>query len=204
MNQKRYKAQTLRLSLMASALCSLVFFHACGDDDAVGTGSLDVLIETEDLIVDGLQPGDDTENIQDGWAVNFDKYIVAVGEVELQLSTDENKVEKSDEKPGLRPHPALRALPPLDLDRRHELRQARRLHRRRHLHLGREVLLVALRVHADLLDVGEERPQLVELPRGDRIVLVGVALGVVATMRRSIICTKRRRITSSVRCSRSA
>ena len=98
MNHTRHKTHTIRLSLMASALCSLVLFHACGDDDdAVGTGSLDVLIETEDLIVDGLQPGEDAENIRDGWAVNFDKYIVAVGEVELQLSTDENKVEKSDE-----------------------------------------------------------------------------------------------------------
>jgi hypothetical protein len=60
---------------------------ACGD--AEGSGTLSVLLESEDTITGGLDPGDEVENIRDGWEVRYDKYIVAVGDVEVHSSTNE-------------------------------------------------------------------------------------------------------------------
>ncbi|MEM9074610.1 MAG: hypothetical protein AAGE52_39310 [Myxococcota bacterium] len=85
---------------------------ACGDDDGGGGGTdagggtdsavetdsggggsnadLAVLIEAEDTITEGLDPGGDDcgECIADGWTVRFDRYIVALGDVTLNFSTD--------------------------------------------------------------------------------------------------------------------
>ena len=73
-----------------------VFAGACGDDE-VGTGSLTVLLESEDVIVEGLEPGSDPENIRDGWAVGFDQYIVTIGDIDVHFSTDETlEAEVSD------------------------------------------------------------------------------------------------------------
>jgi hypothetical protein len=58
-------------------------------DTGVGSGDLTVLVEPEDTIVDGLDPGDSVESIRDGWTVRFDKMVVAIGDVDLHLSTDD-------------------------------------------------------------------------------------------------------------------
>lgn len=59
-------------------------------DDAGGSvADLTLILEAEDTITDGLESGDCDECITDGWAVTFDKYIIAIGEVDLHLSTDE-------------------------------------------------------------------------------------------------------------------
>lgn len=74
-----------------SALAVSAALFGCGDDEAgVGTGSLTVLLETEEVIVDGLSPGDEGENIQDGWAVDFEKYIVTIGSIDAHLATDDS------------------------------------------------------------------------------------------------------------------
>ena len=78
---------TIRALLVAiSALSSAL--AGCSSD--AGTGSLTVLIEAEDVITEGLEPGTDGESIQDGWAVSFDKYIVAIGDVDVHLATNES------------------------------------------------------------------------------------------------------------------
>ncbi len=61
---------------------------ACGDDVDSARGSLNVLLEAEDAVIDGLLPGDGTEDVRDGWSVTFDKYIVTIGEIGVQLSSD--------------------------------------------------------------------------------------------------------------------
>jgi hypothetical protein len=72
---------------------SLVFGAVGCGDDATGTGggsgSLSVLLEAEDVIVEGLEPGTSGESIQDGWAVGFDKYVAVVGDIDVHFSTDE-------------------------------------------------------------------------------------------------------------------
>lgn len=58
------------------------------DGAGVGEGELTVLLEAEDTILDGLDPGDGPEAIRDGWQVRFSKYVVAIGDIDLHLSTD--------------------------------------------------------------------------------------------------------------------
>ena len=70
---------------------------ACGCIDPAGRAELQVLVEAEDVIISGLQPGDGVENIQDGWALTFDSYLISIGEIELQLSSDPSVVASSDE-----------------------------------------------------------------------------------------------------------
>lgn len=64
-----------------------------GDDTDAGPGDtfgdLSVILEAEDTITEGLEPGTTGETIQDGWAVTFDDYIVVIGDVDVHLSTDE-------------------------------------------------------------------------------------------------------------------
>lgn len=60
----------------------------CGDDETTGDpGSLSVLAEAEDTIIEGIDAGEGDENIKDGWSVGFDKFIVAIGDVELHQSS---------------------------------------------------------------------------------------------------------------------
>ena len=80
-------------SILTLTLClSLGFITtACESEEAsVGLGSLTVLLEAEDVIIEGLEPGEDTENIRDGWAVSFDKYLVGIGNIDAHLSTNDS------------------------------------------------------------------------------------------------------------------
>jgi hypothetical protein len=79
--------RTIRSRSTVPALLALAL-SACGGDDA---GSLSVLVEAEDTIQEGIAADDGSEadeSIRDGWAASFDKYIVAVGDIDLELSTD--------------------------------------------------------------------------------------------------------------------
>lgn len=69
---------------------------ACGNDDASGSGTLTVVLEPEDVI-GGLQAGEDVENIRDGWNVDFDKYIITVGDIDLRFSTDASLEREADD-----------------------------------------------------------------------------------------------------------
>ena len=63
-------------------LCAPAF--AC----AGPTGDLTVLLEAEDSIPEGLSAGTGDEDIVDGWSVSFDRYLVAIGDVALERTTD--------------------------------------------------------------------------------------------------------------------
>jgi hypothetical protein len=84
------QTETIGIALVLLGLTS------CGDDSAVGSGALTVLLESEDTITGGLEPGDDLENIKDGWQLRFDKFIAAVGDIDVHLATDE-EVSAHDE-----------------------------------------------------------------------------------------------------------
>jgi len=87
----------VRAPLTAASLLSFALFTTgCGSDDE-GTGSATVLLEAEDTITGGLESGDGVENIQDGWAVTFDKYIAAVGDIDIHLATDESVEAEAEE-----------------------------------------------------------------------------------------------------------
>ncbi|MFK7991960.1 MAG: hypothetical protein AB8I08_38440 [Sandaracinaceae bacterium] len=67
-----------------------------GEDAGTGTdggpaqlGDLNVVLEAEDTITEGLVPGSTGETIQDGWAVTFQDYITVIGDIDVHLATDE-------------------------------------------------------------------------------------------------------------------
>lgn len=63
----------------------------CGADTE---GDVIVLLQAEDTITWGLDPGTGRENVVDGWTVRFDKYLVAVGNV--KLGRDAHHIEVHD------------------------------------------------------------------------------------------------------------
>ncbi len=50
---------------------------------SAGNADLSILLEVEDTIVDGVAAGDGDEDIADGWSVSFDRYLAAIGDVQL-------------------------------------------------------------------------------------------------------------------------
>lgn len=45
-----------------------------------GTGTVQVFVEAEDTIPNGLEPGDGEEQVVDGWTVRYDRFLVTVGD----------------------------------------------------------------------------------------------------------------------------
>ena len=72
----------MNTSRLLTCLATTALVSACAE----GKGSLSVILDTEDLVTNGLQPGTDGENIQDGWTVTFDKYLVGGGDIDVKIS----------------------------------------------------------------------------------------------------------------------
>lgn len=70
--------------------CAALQLSGCGDD--AERGDLAVLLQAEDTITEGLDPGTGDENVVDGWTVRFDKYLVAIGNVKLGRDVDHIEV----------------------------------------------------------------------------------------------------------------
>ncbi len=60
-----------------------------GDAGPGSRGTVSVILEAEDTITEGLPAGATGEAIQDGWSVSFDRYLVAIGDIDVHLATDE-------------------------------------------------------------------------------------------------------------------
>lgn len=83
---RRHRALHLAMAAVAT------FSGGCkGDDDNPGEGSLSVLLEAEDTITDGLDPGTEIESVRDGWEIRFDRYVVVIGDIDVHLATDEGQ-----------------------------------------------------------------------------------------------------------------
>lgn len=57
-----------------------LFIAACGNG---GAGDVSIFIEAEDTISSGLMPGAGEEDLVDGWTVNYEQFVVAIGHVHL-------------------------------------------------------------------------------------------------------------------------
>jgi hypothetical protein len=77
---------------MKRACLGCVLLIACGGP----TGDVTVLVEGEDTITNGLDPEGGEEGIVDGWTVRFDRYLVAVGDVVIERTSED--VVVSDER----------------------------------------------------------------------------------------------------------
>jgi hypothetical protein len=64
----------------------------CG---AESSGRVQVFVEAEDSIPDGLQPGTGGENIQDGWTVTYQKFLVPVGNFRASRSGGSDRLAES-------------------------------------------------------------------------------------------------------------
>ena len=86
-NDMRTRNETLLCLTVLSALA----LSACDSSSTGGgdQGNLSVFLEAEDTITDGIQAGDDVENIVDGFNVTFTKYVVAIGKVAMSQAVDD-------------------------------------------------------------------------------------------------------------------
>lgn len=66
----------------------LLLLSAC----ETSIGSVQVFIEAEDTIPEGLQPGSGEEQVVDGWSVRYDKFLVVVGDFTAERSDNANDV----------------------------------------------------------------------------------------------------------------
>jgi hypothetical protein len=77
-------------ALATAALVCLATVSACGTKDGGsstgGTGSVQIFVVAEETIAEGLTPGTEGENIQDGWTITYDRYLVAVGNFRARRS----------------------------------------------------------------------------------------------------------------------
>lgn len=64
----------------------VVLLAGCGS--ATPTGELEVRLQAEDTITAGLSAGTADEEIVDGWAVAFDRYVMVVGDVRIEGGGD--------------------------------------------------------------------------------------------------------------------
>ncbi len=66
----------LALVVVVAAACGS---QGDGGTTGGGTGNVQIFVVPEETIVQGLEPGADGENVQDGWRITYDRYLVAVG-----------------------------------------------------------------------------------------------------------------------------
>jgi hypothetical protein len=85
-------------SFVLAAWSAAVVCLGCGGEDAGASGSLTVLLEAESTIIDGLQSGEQIEDIQDGWAVHYDQYLLSIGDVRLSLAREPSVKERLQER----------------------------------------------------------------------------------------------------------
>jgi hypothetical protein len=53
----------------------------CSNDASTGGGSgnVQIFVVPEDSVTNGLVPGPELENVQDGWRITYDRYLVSIG-----------------------------------------------------------------------------------------------------------------------------
>jgi len=79
-----------RESVALVLLGSLVLASACSSNEGSGggggTGRVQIIVVPEESITEGIEPGTGDENMQDGWAISYDRYLVTVGNFRARRS----------------------------------------------------------------------------------------------------------------------
>jgi hypothetical protein len=81
----------MRKSTMTILALTAVTAVGCGDDGGSGAGNLTVVLEAEETIPEGLASGIGDEDITDGYSVEFSRYIVAVGLLDMAQANGANR-----------------------------------------------------------------------------------------------------------------
>ncbi len=82
--------QRMKESGVAIAACALALLAGCSTSE---TGTVQIFVEPEDSIPEGLEPGTGEENIADGWRVTYDRFLVTIGNVRAARSDADEKLE---------------------------------------------------------------------------------------------------------------
>ena len=81
---------TVRRALVAGAVLAGLVLASPGCSNSAstggGSGSVQIFVVPEDSITRGLVPGTELENVQDGWTITYDRYLVAVGNFRARRS----------------------------------------------------------------------------------------------------------------------
>ncbi|WP_282416687.1 hypothetical protein [Polyangium sp. 15x6] len=77
----------IRAQLLALSSAAL-FVVGCGGEDGATAekGSAQIFVEAEDTIPNGLAAGMGDEDIQDGWSVTYDRFLIAIGNIRASRS----------------------------------------------------------------------------------------------------------------------
>ena len=79
-----------------AAMLAVVGLAGCSDDgDSSGDGNLSVLLSAEDTIPNGIPSGNGDEEITDGYSATFDRYIIALGLVDMSQLDATNRQTSS-------------------------------------------------------------------------------------------------------------
>lgn len=71
-------------------LAPVLLFAACADDGSAtgATGRVQVFVEAEETVPEGLEPGSGDENIVDGWRVTYTRFLIGIGNFRAGRSAD--------------------------------------------------------------------------------------------------------------------
>lgn len=87
--------RTSKSGVMAAA-CALALAAGCGDaGETSETGAVQVFVEPEDTIPEGLEPGTGDEDIADGWRVTYDRFLITIGNVRAARSGNKDTLRNS-------------------------------------------------------------------------------------------------------------
>lgn len=70
----------------ALSIAASMIVAGCGNGGATGSGDVQLFLEAEGTITDGLEPGTAEENVVDGWTVSYSQFVIAIGDVRLGRS----------------------------------------------------------------------------------------------------------------------
>ncbi|MBN2723758.1 MAG: hypothetical protein JXR95_06780 [Deltaproteobacteria bacterium] len=69
------------------SILALSFLISCDDAASGGTGSVQFYVEPEWTIVNGISTGDGEEDMRDGWSVEYERFLVSLGNITVSKST---------------------------------------------------------------------------------------------------------------------
>jgi hypothetical protein len=89
------KATHTLCSKLLPLIGSLALFSiGCGDGTSTtATGDVQIFVEAEDSIPNGLSAGMGDEDIQDGWSVSYSKFVISIGNFRASRSDSTDKLD---------------------------------------------------------------------------------------------------------------
>lgn len=77
---RRTRRRARRAPELKMLAATTIGLYACADS-ATDSGHVQVFVEPEESIIDGLEAGDGEEQIADGWEVTYDRFVTVIGPV---------------------------------------------------------------------------------------------------------------------------